>query len=382
MGHDTENLIGEPCLEDFKGIILSPVNRFPAEIAENIKIFREKGDYDIVLDPQLYFPRSLREKLNEYPYFPSDIDTADTFSTIWWQSIVDSLSKFANGLSIDSIISPVIFPKIFNSDYYSVCSDIAQQVVDSLKDTKIKTLHTVMVELSHLTDDSFLMECASIVTQPDCFGYYLVFVSDVDPRREFSDSAELFGAMKFINELESSYKTVMVSNCSSDMLLFKVAGASHCATGKFFNLRRFTVSRFDEPSESGGGQLAYWFEHSLLAFLRESDLLRLQKEGYGNLVSYLHSSNFWSEKILLQLNEQPGKAWLALGWRQFLCWFAKTEKTIDSGEALQLVKNWLKEAEDAWIKLEDVDIFLEERRNDGTWLRPWRQALSDFRKYV
>jgi hypothetical protein len=382
MGHDTENLVGEPGLEDFKGIILSPVNRFPDELAKNIKAFREKGDYDIVLDSQLYSPRSLREKLKQYPYFPTDLDTADTFSMSWWQNIIDSLSKYSKELSIDSVTSPVFLPKVFNLNYYSVCSEIAQQVEDSLKGTGMKILHTVMVELSHLADDNFLMECASIVTQPDCSGIYIVFVSNVDPRRELSDSAELYGAMKFINELESSGKTVMVSNCSSDMLLFKAAGASHCATGKFFNLRRFTVSRFEEPSESGGGQLAYWFEHSLLSFLREADLLRLQNNGHNNLVGNLHSSNCWSDKILSQLDEQSGKAWLALGWRQFLCWFAKTERTIDSSDALQTVRDWSKSAEEAWLRLEDDDIFLEERRNNGTWLRPWRQALSSFKKYL
>lgn len=378
MGHNTENLIGIPGLEDFKGIILSPVNRYPNELEEDIKGFRKIGDFDIVLDSHLYFPDSLREKLNEYCYFPSDLDTADKSSMLWWQEIVDNLSEFAKQISVDSVASPVVSPNIFNLDYYSVCNEVAQRVVDSLKDTEIKTIQTVMVELSHLTDDSFLMECASIVTKSDCSGFYIVFVSDVDPRRELSDPKELLGAMKLINVLESSGKTVIVSNCSSDMLLLKAAGATHCATGKFFNLRRFTKSRFDEPSEGGGGQLAYWFEHSLLAFLREADLLRLQDKGYGNLVGCLHSTNHWSKEILMQFNKKPEDPWIALGWRQFLCWFAMTEKTIDSGESLQIVNNWLKDAEDEWIRLENDNVLFEERSNDGKWLRPWRQALSDF----
>ena len=34
----------------------------------------------------------------------------------------------------------------------------------------------------------------------------------------------------------------------------------------------------DEPSQ-GGGQLPYWYEESLVAFLRESDVPRLQRRG-------------------------------------------------------------------------------------------------------
>lgn len=54
--------------------------------------------------------------------------------------------------------------------------------------------------------------------------------------------------------------------------------ATSCATGKFFNLRRFTKSRFEEPA-GGGGQLPYWVEESLFAYLRETDVLRVRDEG-------------------------------------------------------------------------------------------------------
>ena len=36
MGHDTENLVGEEDLDLYAGIILSPVNRNPRELAANI----------------------------------------------------------------------------------------------------------------------------------------------------------------------------------------------------------------------------------------------------------------------------------------------------------------------------------------------------------
>jgi hypothetical protein len=56
------------------------------------------------------------------------------------------------------------------------------------------------------------------------------------------------------------------------MILWKAAGATNCATGKFFNLRRFTISRFEEPDSSGGGQLGYWFEKALLGIPSEFGL--------------------------------------------------------------------------------------------------------------
>ena len=384
MGHDTENLVGEKGLTDYTGIILSPVNRYPDELIENSTKIKEKNSaYDIVLDPQLYFPRNYREKLAQYPYFPSDIDTADISSINWWESLLDELVAFSDKVTIDSIISPAVIPKTFNLDYYSTCAEITQNCYNKLSNSGLRLLEPLIVDLSQLTDDSFIMSCASIASQPSFDGYYLILVSNKDPRRELSEADELFGALKLVYELEASGKPVLISNCSSDMMLFKAAGASNCATGKFFNLRRFTKSRFEEPSDNGGGgQLPYWFEQSLIAFLRQADILRLKEEGYENLIGNLASSNMWSQRILDQFKNEPQKAWVALGWRQFLNWFCITEKALDNANSSDLVKTWLKKAEDIWIELEDNDVFFEERRNDGKWLRSWRQALRDLNKYI
>ena len=201
-----------------------------------------------------------------------------------------------------------------------------------------------------------------------------MFLSDMEPRREFDDAMELAGMLIFLIELKRTGKPVWISFCGSDMIMFKCAGADHCCTGKFFNLRRFTRSRYEEPA-GGGGQLPYWFEHSLLGFLREQDILRLQQEGKKHLLGVLHSGNHWARKIM----EQLGHPWLGLAWRQYLSWFWQTELLLVD-KPIELVSDWLKAAERNWLTLEDEDILLEEPRNDGRWLRPWRQALSKMKK--
>jgi hypothetical protein len=69
-----------------------------------------------------------------------------------------------------------------------------------------------------------------------------------------------------------------------------------------------------------------------------------------------------------------------LSWRQYLAWFAAVEKRLSEPGSDALLGNWLKEAEKRWEQMEDAQVLLEERRNDGRWLRSWRQALSDFRQ--
>ena len=102
MGHDTENLVGAQDLDAFGGIVLSPVNREPAALTSHVQSFRTQGDFDIVLDPQLYFPGSRRGKLPDQPYYPNDLDTSDFSSDAWWTDVVTHLGDYARILDVNA----------------------------------------------------------------------------------------------------------------------------------------------------------------------------------------------------------------------------------------------------------------------------------------
>jgi len=157
---------------------------------------------------------------------------------------------------------------------------------------------------------------------------------------------------------------VTIGYCSSDILLWKAAGATNGATGKFFDLRRFTRTRFDEPVR-GGGQLEYWFEQSLMAFLRQSDLQRASRV---DVLSDVSRQSPCYDSVVQQIG--TGKAWLALGWRQYMHWFRQTESAIQ--ERVPDVDAVLAQAEDNWEVLKAKKVLMEEVANDGRWLRPWR----------
>jgi hypothetical protein len=175
--------------------------------------------------------------------------------------------------------------------------------------------------------------------------------------------------MKLIDFLEKAGINVIVGFTSSDIILWKAAGASACATGKFFNLRRFTPSRWDPPA-GGGGQLPYWFEESMVAFLRESDLIRISEAGY---LSETSQRNPYSQIILDKVNS--GSTWLGDSWRHYLYWFGDLENRLSSSQIEP--RDLLRNAEDVWNILESKDILMEERPNDGSWLRPWRRAVAE-----
>jgi hypothetical protein len=91
------------------------------------------------------------------------------------------------------------------------------------------------------------------------------------------------------------------------------------------------------------------------------------------------SQNVWSEKIIRHFAETPRSPWLGLGWRQYLAWFCRTEAFLpECRDPLDTVIQWLSAADTNWQRIDTAKIFLQERRNNGEWLRAWLQAASDF----
>lgn len=382
MGFAMEGLVGAPYLTGYHGLILSPVNRAPHELLGDISGFRSKGTFDIVFDPQLYVPTSDRGSLREHDYFPHDLETADPTRESWWKSLAKTLAKCARELSVDCVASPVALPKIWDDDFYLRSKQTASMLCDFLAGKDITVLQTLVVNYASISQEGAAERVASIISDNDAFGYYLVIYSDVHPRRELLDGKSLAGVMRLIRLLEQTGKRVLVGFCSSELLLYKAAGASHCASGKFFNLRRFSKDRFDEEKK-GGKQMTYWFEHSLLSFLRAADVIRLQKEGLSKLLAQGPSDTHFAREILKQIAIDPEEPWLAEAWRHQLSAFEKIERRY-SPDNLGEVDDALKIAEKNWERLnrDEDPVILDETFNDGRWIRPWRQALSDYKKAI
>lgn len=372
MGHDSENLLRVPELSAFRGAILSPVNYNEAKVLSQVTKLRESPEMESWFDPQLYVPTSARGRLRSWTYFPTDVDTADQSSEGWWAAIVDAVVECCARLNVTAVCSPAVLSRQYSDEYFATIVSAGQHLVRRLAGTGMRPVQTAVVGMNDLAVEHRLMSIASILSRTEVADIYLVLIGTTEPRRELTDVEEIKGAMRLIRLLSHAGYHVTVGYASSDMLLWKHAGATNCATGKFFNLRRFARSRFDEPS-AGGGQLPYWFEEKLLAFLREGDLIRVQRAG---LLSESTLRNPFATSILAQMAASPGSAWLGASWRQYLWWFAEAEARVANGD-VSVVPEMLANAEAVWRQI-DGSILMEERANDGNWIRQWRRACLEF----
>jgi hypothetical protein len=372
IGHNSENLIFDEGLARLGGAILSPLNYGPADVADQIARLKDRANFVTIFDPHLYRPQSERMRLPEWDYYPKDVETAD-INEKWWESIVGKVAKTAIELGVSAVSSPAIVPKTFPDDFFLQLIDNGNRLERELRGCTVRPMQTVVVNMADLSVPARAMTIASIISRSRISDCMLVLVNNIEPRRELTDPEELKGAMRLIATLETGGQHVTVAFSSSEMMLWKAAGATNCATGKYFNLRRFTISRFDEPNGGGGGQLGYWFEESLLAFLRQSDVLRVRDR---SLVSEASTQNPFCASILEAIPTK--QAWVALGWRQFLYWFADSEFRLCTGAVSAEDLVGMADANWAGIENSKPRLYMEERQNDGIWVRQWLRAIVEF----
>lgn len=373
MGHDSQNLLSADNLRCYRGALLSPVNYTEEKVKTQIAGCA-RDDFEMIFDPQLYYPQSERGELPGWSYFPQDVDTADQSSPAWWNKVNGDIVDTVKSIRPHAVCSPAVVPRTYSDDYYEWSMQLANELKQRLSKVSVDVLMTVLVSIGELSGTTRAAEIASIVSRGTSDRIFLVLKSAVEPRRELKETEDLKGAMRLIRYLKNSGLRVLVGFSSSDIFLWKVAGAEDCASGKFFNLRRFTPSRWDIPAE-GGGQLPYWFEESVMAYLRESDLDRIRK---AEFLSEASARNPYGQKILEVLGQRdsdPDKAWLGLSWRQYMYWFADFEDRYRKGAIDP--NTFLSDAENLWVKLDQSNILMEERQNDGSWLRCWRRAVIE-----
>lgn len=247
MGHDSENLLWTEGLSQYRGAILSPVNYDQGRIAAQVQWAREREGFETIFDPQLYVPNSERGCLREWPYIPDDVDTADLTNDAWWGGVLDALVGACAEIRPTAVCSPAVLPGTYTDDYFARMVNVGDQLCTLLAPSGLQPMQTAVVGMPDLATEGRAMTIASILSRSRAHHVYVVFVSQAEPRRELSAVEEIKGAMQLIAAMRAAGLEVTVGFSSSDVLLWKAAGASHCATGKFFNLRRFTKARFEEP---------------------------------------------------------------------------------------------------------------------------------------
>lgn len=371
LGHDSWNLLEEPDIGDYAGLVLSPVNDAPADVANRLARLGDLRDkLEVILDPQMYNPAFEKGKMDEWAYFSSDYETADQGDVNWWIQRAHEIVEQGAHLRVDAVCSPAFVPRMFTDAYYAFTVEVADAMKHHADGRGQETLLTAILSLRDLNNPSHALSIASILSRSSCDRVYLMFLNeDVPARQPMKDEAGLPTAVHLIRLLSEAMR-VHVAFASHDLVLWKFAGATDISTGKYMNLRRFSPGRWNDE-ESGGRQVAYWNEGPLLARLREADVAKLNRQGWFDDRSF--ELNPAGARILEIIRSGQKVAWLKLSWMQYLRWASNIESQWHRDAAA--VEAGLHAADHNWGLLSHV--LFQDRFNDGSHVRDWINAIRE-----
>lgn len=376
LGHNSWNLFEEPDIGHYAGMVLSPVNDGPADVAAGLsRLGEQRSKLDVILDPQLYNPAVDKGLMDQWAYFPSDFATANHADAAWWIQRGIAVAKQGAQLGVNAVCSPALFPKTFSDDYYGLMVDVADATQRHAKSLGLETLVTAIVSLADLSNPARAYSIASILSRSTCDRVYLTFLNEeVKQQREpLSEPAGLPTAVHLVRLLSSQMR-VHVAFAAHDIVLWKYAGATDVSSGKYMNLRRFSPGRWKEE-KGGGQQAAYWTEGSLFTLLRSADVERLRREGW--FAGRDLSDNPASLRIMELIQNGSKKLWVKESWLQYLRWISNAEAGWHGRPDLALGS--LEESHRLWADIVNVrQILFQDWYNEhGTHVKNWLNAVRE-----
>lgn len=373
LGHESWNLVDDPQLGTFAGVVLSPVNDSPEEIIGRLKGVREKQPHlDVILDPQLYNPVAQKGQLPRWGYYGSDFETADRTDPTWWRGRIPEVVKEARRVGATTMCSPAPIQYRGSDEYFQFVVDLADESKAIAAQDGMDCALTAIVPLDTLQDQRRAYELASILSSSRCDRIYLnLLVPDRLASREPStDQAALATAVHLVRLLSRDQR-IHVACASHDVVLWLGSGATDVSTGKYMNVRRFTPSRWmDEQSQ--GRNIAYWSDDKLLTLIRDQEVLRLDREGWFQNRAF--EENPAAAAVLAILRNAQGEAWLRLSWIQYMRWFSNTAEAVSDADSAAAM---LEAAYEAWREVQRAKILFVDPFNDGTHAIAWMNAFNE-----
>lgn len=308
MGHNMQKLALEH-LEDFGGgtLIISPMNILPKSLGKFCdNVHKRKGN--ILIDPQLYYPRKFQKNLALYDYWPQEEFTA--LEEGQFDQVVESLAELNREMSAEMFLLPSLTAKSID-DLWDKTQRLA---IESAKKyvLNLELVHTIALNSEVINDELQIEKIIAYAENWDVEGVYIVCEH---PERYYLVDRPLWvsNLLSLVVGLKRQRKKVILGYASHQMLCMALAKCDAIASGNFLNLRWFQPEHFETIEEKQISRRAVWyycpqalseFKIPFLDIAKRMGLLELietpeaMKNAYSQMLfgSVLPSSTGFSEK--------------------------------------------------------------------------------------
>lgn len=361
------------------GLIISPSDY----AMEKVKKISQETRENSVFDPQFYLPRSNKEKLKSYDFFPNTFLEND-YNTNNYEKVVYEVAyncvKFQADNKFKCIIIPCKYLEVFTDKSLEYQKEMyIMPFLTAIKQLKIKKdiFLTLIVKTEYLFDEDIKRKMLNFATSfPSIIGIYLV-PEHQETYKRFRDEGYIVELMKFISQLTKTGMHVHLGYTDIEGFIFSLANISSVSIGTYENTKNFQLGKFQKREKNEmQGPKPRLFSSSLL-----------QNVEYTYLYSLKINENMdelFDEDKYRALMFEPTYKWHFTKpeiYRYYLKNYSNLLRELPNEyeERKEFIMNKIDNGLKLYKKISDDGILLDEKSN-GEHLTHWKNAVVQFDK--
>lgn len=271
-------------------VILSPRDLDHKKLLSLSSDINGIADGGVLLDPQLYFPRSQHHRLVTHEYWPEDYETNGFFTGNGRDQMLEALLELNQAVGSYAFILPGFLATEINEHWIRTQQEFFRGA--KKLETEIPLFATIALGADVVRNLGSIQTVLEEYEKIDVAGAYVVAEH---PNREYltEDPNWLTNLTELCAGLKVMGKWVIVGYANHQLLSLGGAAIDAICSGTFMNVRSFTQDRFLEPEEGNKRQRKPWyycpqalseFKLSYLDFAYRNGVLDIMEtpEAYGS----------------------------------------------------------------------------------------------------
>lgn len=254
MGHGMQKMSLD-LLKEWKNgtVILSPVNISPKSVVNfSSKVHKLGGD--ILLDPQLYYPRKRHRVLSQYDYWPTQEITLLESGN--FDGVISKLAELNGNVGSSMMILPSFIAGKIDNHW----DNLQTQIIESASKhaSQFATLHTIALSSDVLISEEQVEKIVNFVEQWDVNGLYVVCEH---PSHEYlvDNTLWMSNMLALVAGLKRQNKMVVVGYSNHQRLCLSASKCDALASGNFLNVRSLQPKRFETRNSDEPSRRATWY---------------------------------------------------------------------------------------------------------------------------
>lgn len=236
-------------------VVLSPRDLSADQITRLSSELADLGA-TVLIDPQLYLPHKVHERLAEHEFWPADYDSGMFWSGAELKRMMAAIKRLNDGASTSALVLPGILARRVDDDWFSTLQATYEEAERVAPGTDI--VGTLAIGADAMRDAD---QIGTLIEQSESWSPETFYLVCEHPNGDYlvADPVWLANLLDLIAGLRLAGKKVILGYCQQQMLIAACAKVTAIASGTWMNVRTFPPEKFETKYDEEMKQRTTWY---------------------------------------------------------------------------------------------------------------------------